>query len=47
MSISQDEFECYEAAANEMLPGVDYEAATTLKHIRRKVSNDRDAQMYI
>ena len=37
--ISRDEFERYEAAAKEMLPDVDYKAATIRKRIRKKVSN--------
>ncbi|XP_038649470.1 LOW QUALITY PROTEIN: zinc finger MYM-type protein 1-like [Scyliorhinus canicula] len=40
---SRDEFERYEAATKEMLPDVDYKAATTRKRIRKKVPNDGDA----
>ena len=40
---SRDEFERYEAAAKEMLPDVNYKAATTRKRIRKKVPNDGDS----
>ncbi|CAF2203817.1 unnamed protein product [Rotaria magnacalcarata] len=39
---SRVEFERYEAITKEMLPDVDYKAATTLKRIRKKVPNDGD-----
>ena len=36
------ESESYEKDAKEMLPDVDYKAATTRKHIRQKAPNDRN-----
>ena len=45
---SRDELERYEAAAKEMLPDVDYKAATTRKRIRKKVLNDGDSpELYL
>jgi len=36
------EFERYEAPTKEMLPDVNYKAAQTRKHIRKKVPSDND-----
>ena len=43
MCTSRNEFERYEAAAKEMLPDVDYKAATTRKRFRKKVPNVGDS----
>ena len=40
---SRIEFDRYEAAAKEMLPDVDYKAATTRKRVGKKVPNVGDS----